>query len=123
LTVACDIVFNIENSATTSLGGDSMAERPIEELTLREMFTNSESLVRDFIEHLNKSFHPKARALGELVRSYNIPAERDAIPDGSVRAHVSTLLASDDYSQAFFQKLDQYLQAIEERSQVAISGK
>jgi hypothetical protein len=100
-----------------------MAERPIEELTLREMFTNSESLVRDLIEHLSKSFHPKSRALAELVRSSNVPAERDAVSDGSVRTHVSTLLASDDYSQAFFQKLDRYLQAIEDRSHEAINRK
>jgi len=100
-----------------------MAERPIEELTLREMFTNSESLVRDLIEHLSKSFHPKSRALGELVRSFNVPAERDVIPDSSIRTHVSTLLASDEYSQAIFQKLNRYLQAIEDRSHVAINGK
>ena len=100
-----------------------MAERPIDQLTLREMFTNAEVLVRDLMEHLDKSFHPKSRALGEIVRSYSIPEERDAIPDGAVRTHMSTLLSSDDYSQAFFQKLDRYLQAIEDRSQVAISGK
>ena len=100
-----------------------MAERPIEQLTLREMFTNAELLVRDLIEHLDKSFHPKSRVLGELVRSYNVPAERDAIPDGAIRTHMITLLGSDDYSQAFFQKLDRYLQAIEDRSPRAISGK
>jgi hypothetical protein len=100
-----------------------MAERPIDQLTLREMFTNAESLVRDLVEHLDKSFHPKSRALGELVRSYNVSDERDAISDGAIRTQVSTLLGSDDYSQAFFQKLERYLQAIEERSQTAISGK
>jgi hypothetical protein len=100
-----------------------MAERPIDQLTLREMFTNAESLLRDLIEHLDKSFHPKSRALGELVRSFNVPDERDAISDGAIRTQASTLLGSDDYSQAFFQKLDRYLQAISERSQLAISGK
>lgn len=100
-----------------------MAERSIEQLTLREMFTNAELLVRDLVEHLNKSFHPKSLALGELVRSYNVPEERDAISDGAIRTQVSTVLSSDDYSQALFQKLDRYLQAIEDRSQAAISGK
>src|SRR5258708_31000565 len=100
-----------------------MSERPIEQLTLREMFTNAESLLRDLVEHLDKSFHTKTRALGELVRSYNSPEERDAISDGAIRTQVSTLLGSDDYSQAFFQKLDRYLQAIADRSQMAISGK
>jgi len=100
-----------------------MAERPIDQLTLREMFTNAESLLRDLVEHLDKSFQPKSRALGESVQSYKISDERDAIPDSTIRTHVSTLLGSDDYSQAFFQKLDRYLQAIQERSQLAISGK
>jgi len=100
-----------------------MAERPIDQLTLRDVFTNAESLMRDLVEHLDKSYHPRLRALDESVRSYNIPDEREAIPDSAIRTHVSTLLGSDDYSQAFFQKLDRYLQAIEERSQVAIGRK
>ncbi len=100
-----------------------MAERPIEQLTLREMFTNAESLVRDLVEHLDKSFHPNLRSLGETVRSYNLPDERDAIPDASIRTLVTTLLGSDDYSQVFFRRLDQYLQAIEDRSREAISAK
>jgi hypothetical protein len=100
-----------------------MAERPIDQLTLREMFTNAESLLRDLVEHLDKSFHPKSRTLDELVRSYNVPDERDAISDAAIRTQVSTLLSSDDYSQAFFQKLERYLEAIADRSQIAISGK
>jgi len=100
-----------------------MAERPIEQLTLREMFTNAESLIRDLEDHLQKSFHPKSRAAHELVRSHNIPAARDAIPDSVVRHHVATLLSSDDYSESLLNKLDLYLTAIEERSHAAISGK
>lgn len=100
-----------------------MAERPIEELTLREMFTNAESLIRDLADHLQNSFHPKSRAVDDLVRSHNIPAERDAIPDGAVRNHVAALLSSDDYSESLIQKLEQYFTAIEERSQAAISAK
>jgi hypothetical protein len=100
-----------------------MAERPIEQLTLREMFANAEWLIRDLTEHLRQSFHPKSRALIELVRTFNVPAERDSISDGVVRSQVAALLASDEYSQALFQKLDRYLAAIEERSQTAISAK
>lgn len=100
-----------------------MAERPIEQLTLREMFANAEWLIRDLTEHLRQSFHPKSRELIELVRTFNVPAERDAIADGVVRSQVAALLASDEYSQVLFQKLDRYLAAIEERSQTAISAK
>ena len=100
-----------------------MAERPIEQLTLREMFTNAESLIRDLQDHLQNSFHPKSRAAQELVRSHNIPSERDAISDSTVRHHVAELLGSDDYSETLIKKLDHYLAAIEERSREAIHNK
>jgi len=100
-----------------------MADRPIDQLTLRDMFSNTEWLIRDLTDHLKQSFHPKARALGELVRSYKIPEERNAIADTAVRTRVAALFNSDDYSQTLIQKLDRYLTAIEERSQEALSGK
>jgi hypothetical protein len=100
-----------------------MAERPIDQLTLRELFTNTEWLIRDLTEHLKQSFGPKSEALDELVRSYQIPEERDAIADTAVRTHAAAVLSSDDYSQNLIEKLDCYLEAIDERSHAAISGK
>ena len=100
-----------------------MADRPIDQLTLRDMFSNTEWLIRDLSEHLKQSFHPKTQGLGELVRSYKIPEERNAIADTAVRTQVAALLASDDYSQTLIQKLNCFLTAIEERSQGALSGK
>jgi hypothetical protein len=100
-----------------------MGERPIDQLTLRELFTNAEWLIRDLSEHLKQSFHPRSQALNELVRSYQVSEERDAIADSAVRTHAAALLSSDDYSQTLIEKLDRYLAAIDERSQSAISGK
>jgi hypothetical protein len=100
-----------------------MAERPIDQLTLRDLFTNAEWLIRDLTEHLRQSFHPKSQALDELVRSFQVPEERDAIADTAVRTQAAALLESDEYSQALFEKLDKYLTAIDERSHAAISGK
>jgi len=100
-----------------------MAERPIDQLTLRELFTNTEWLIRDLTEHLQQSFRPKSQALGGLVRSYQIPEERDAIADTAVRTHAAALLGSDDYSQNLIEKLDRYLEAIDERSHAAVAGK
>lgn len=99
-----------------------MAERAIDQLTLREMFSDAEGVVRDLSEHLHHNFHHKMRIVGGLVRSYKIPDERNSIADTAVRTEVAALLASDDYSQTLFQKLDRYLKAIEERSQSAIGG-
>jgi hypothetical protein len=100
-----------------------MAERPIDQLTLRELFTNTEWLLRDLTEHLQQSFRPKSEALAELVRLYQVPEERDAIADTAVRTHAAALLDSDDYSQNLIKKLDRYLEVIDERSHAAISGK
>ena len=100
-----------------------MAERPLDQLTLRELFTNTEWLIRDLTEHLQQSFRPKAQALAELVRSYQLPEERDAIADTAVRTHAAALLGSDDYSQNLIEKLDRYLEVIDERSHVAVTGK
>ena len=100
-----------------------MAERPIDDLTLRELFTNTEWLIRDLTEHLQQSFRPKSQALDELVRSYQVPEERDAIADTAVRTHAAALLGSDDYSRTLVEQLECYLQAIDERSHAAVSGK
>jgi hypothetical protein len=100
-----------------------MPERPIDQLSLRDMFSNAEWLIRDLTEHLRQSFHTKARALDDLVRSDKTPAEREAITDTAVRTHVAELLKSDDYSQNLIEKLDRYLAAIDDRSQDALSGR
>ena len=105
-----------------------MAERPIDQLTLREMFTDAEWVIRDLTEHLKQNLHPKSRALDELVRSYRIPEERDAIADTAgkfpsaeemtadfvyVRLHGSTALYASDYSDA---ELDRWAERIWEWS-------
>ena len=100
-----------------------MPERPIAQLTLRDIFSETEWLIRELNEHLKQSFHPKARALGEMVRSYKVPDERNQIADNAVRIQAAAVIASDDYSQTLIQKLDRYLTAVEERSQEALSSK
>ncbi|HLJ09758.1 MAG TPA: hypothetical protein VKU82_01145 [Planctomycetaceae bacterium] len=100
-----------------------MADRPVEQQTLREIFANAEWMIRDLTEHLKQSFYPRIRSLAPLVATHDRPAERDDIPDSSVRTHVAALLSSDDYSQTIFQKLEVYLSAIEHRSQAALQTK
>src|SRR5882672_8848476 len=93
LTVAWAIVFN-RSVVCIPGGGATMGERPIDQLTLRELFTNAEWLIRDLTEHLKQSFHPRSQALNELVRSYQVSEERDAITDSAVRTHAAALLSS-----------------------------
>ncbi|HTI50812.1 MAG TPA: hypothetical protein VL475_07670 [Planctomycetaceae bacterium] len=98
-----------------------MDERPIEQLTLRELFGGSERLVRELTEHLEQSFLPRLRAADDLVRSYNKPAERNEIPDTTVRSRIAALLGSDDFSQRLFTRLERHLTAIDDGAKRAVS--
>lgn len=77
-------------------------------------------LVRELIEHLEQSFHPKLRALEEVVRSHKTPEERNQIGDSTVRNQVASVLESDDFSQKLLQRLDGCLEAIHKGSQQAL---
>ena len=96
-----------------------MAERPIEQLTLREKFTAGERLVRDLIEHLEQSFVPKVNELNKLVRQ-NGGEQRNSAQDAAVRTQVAAVLGSEDFSQTIYVKLHEYLAAIEEGSSRAL---
>jgi hypothetical protein len=96
-------------------------DRPIEQLTLRELFGGSERLVRELTEHLEQSFLPKLHAAVDVVQSHSRAAERDEIPDSSVRSRMAALLASDDFSQKLFDRLDRHLTAIDDGAKRAVS--
>jgi hypothetical protein len=98
-----------------------LAERPVEQLTLRELFANTETLIRELNEHLQQSFRPKVGRLAELVRPGMSAEDRDAIADSTIRTHVAAVLSSDDYSQALLEKLDRHLAEIREGSKRAIT--
>jgi hypothetical protein len=97
-----------------------MDDRPVEQLTLRELFSHSEVLARELSEHLEQSFLPRYRAVEDLVRSYDHAAERKEISDTSVRSRMATLLASDDFSQTLLSQLERYLKAIDDGARRAI---
>lgn len=89
-----------------------MTERPIEELSLREQLGHAEQLVRELSEHINQSFLPKLRTAGDLVRGSQTSAERNDIPDSTVRSAMAALIKSDDFTQSLIDKLDPYLRSI-----------
>jgi hypothetical protein len=94
-------------------------DRPIEQLTLRELFGNAESLLRELNEHLEQAFRPRIRAVDEVVRSFANPADRDEIADSTVRSRMAALIGSDDFSQTLISRLERLLRAIEEGGQRA----
>lgn len=97
-----------------------MDERPIDQLTLRDLFGNTEWLVRELGEHLEQSFLPKIRAVEQMVQSHAKPAEMEETPDSTVRSRVAAMLGSDDYSQKLFSQLESHLAAIDERARQAV---
>jgi len=100
--------------------GTNVDNRPIEQLTLREKFSDVEFLVRELTEHLEQSFRPRIRAIEELVKPELRAADREAIPDLTVRSRTAALLGSDDFTQTLFSRLECYLKAIQEGARKAI---
>ena len=100
-----------------------MSERPIEQLTLRELFTDAEMLCRELTEHLEQSFLPRIRAVEQVVRNHNKREEREEIADATVRSRTAALLGSDDFSQQLFSRLEGYLAAIHDRAGRAVNDR
>jgi len=91
-----------------------MVERPIAQLTLREMFIDAERLTRELIEHLDQGFLPKTHELARLVRPINgEPPGLNELEDVTVRTQAATLLESEAFTEAIFQRLGQYSRAID----------
>lgn len=91
-----------------------MVDRPIENLTLREMFIDSERLSRELIEHLDRGFLPRTHDLARLVRPVNgEPPDIDKVKDVTVRTHAASLLESEIFTEQVFEKINKYCAAID----------
>lgn len=90
-----------------------MAERAVDDLTLRELFSDAQRLTRELIEHLDQGFLPKTRALMRLVGSKAGDPEYDQIEDLTVRNHSGDLLKSEDFTEQLYDRLEQYYEAID----------
>jgi hypothetical protein len=103
-------------------GFAAMSERPYEQLSLRDLFTSAELLIREVVEHLEQSFLPKVHSVEEVVRP-GTARDREEIADSTIRIRVGSLLESDDYTRILMNKLEQCLSTIQVRSRVAVGGK
>lgn len=90
-----------------------MAERPLDHLPLRELFTNAERLIRELADHLDKGVLPKLADLERLLRGASEPGRRDEVSDPTVRSHAASILSADDFTGSLCRQLDDYLQAID----------
>lgn len=90
-----------------------MAERPLDELPLRVLFTNAERLSRELADHLDKGVMPKLTDFERQMRVSNDPGRRDEIPDATVRGQAARILSADEFTGSLCQQLGDYLQAID----------
>ncbi|WP_417379770.1 hypothetical protein [Gimesia sp.] len=97
-------------------------KRALSQLTLREMFSDSERLTSELVEHLELGFIPMNEQMIRLVRELPDGVEKRRVEDISVRNQAAELLKSDEFSQELFKKLDQYLTAIDQSINRIIDG-
>ncbi|QDT94438.1 hypothetical protein [Gimesia algae] len=97
-------------------------KRALSQLTLREMFSDSERLISELVEHLELGFIPVSEQMIRLVRELPDGVEKRRVEDISVRNQAAELLKTDEFSQELFEKLDQYLAAIDQSINRIIDG-
>ncbi|MBT4867207.1 MAG: hypothetical protein HON53_19050 [Planctomycetaceae bacterium] len=90
-----------------------MAERAVDQLTLRELFNDAERLTRELTEHIDQGFIPKSQALSRLVSPSPGDPGYDQIEDLTVRNQVAEVLKSEDFTNQLHEKLAEYYTAIE----------
>ena len=91
-----------------------MVERPIQQMTLREMLSDAERLTRELTEHLDQAFIPKCHELARLVRPINgEPPDIRALEDVTVRTQAARILEAEVFTESVFEKLAAYCQAID----------
>ena len=101
-----------------------MVERPVQQLTLREMLIEGERLCRELIEHLDQGFIPKCHELSRLVRPINgEPPDIRVLEDVTVRTQAARILESETFTETIFEKLSVYCRAIDEAvNRIATEG-
>ncbi len=97
-------------------------KRALDQLTLREMFSDTERLTVELADHLEQGFLPKNKQLIRLVRVLPEGVEKRHVEDISVRNQASELLKSHQFTQELFDKLDDYLDAIDQSITRIIDG-
>jgi len=97
-------------------------DRPVEQLTVREMFTGAERLVQEISGHLEHGFVPKSHDLVRLVRpSRGKPYSRH-VQDVTVRNQAVQVLDSDNFTGSVYEKLVRYGDAIDKAVLRIING-
>ncbi len=90
-----------------------MAERPIEQLTLVDMFKECDLVARGIVDHLERGFLPKVQDLERLVRPTEEVTAPQEVSDLRVRNYAAAVISSDNFTHEHCCKLDRFIQAID----------
>lgn len=90
---------------------DSVAQKKIENLPLREKLNAAERLARELKEHLEQAVLPRSNDLRRLVRRRDNPDE--SVTDKTVRNSVDQVFATEEYTTKLVEELFSYLDMID----------
>lgn len=99
-----------------------MAERSVEQLTLREKFKGAERLSRELTEHLEQGFIPKVHELMRLVQPLRTGVFPTDVQDVTVRNHTAAVLESEQYSDQLWEKLEAHCVGVKNDVTRIVSG-
>ena len=87
-----------------------MAERPIQQQTLREQFIHAGQLTKELVDHLEHNLLPKIHDLKKLTQS-ELKGE-SAAEDVTMRTHASRILDSLRFADEVSDKMTAYFTSI-----------
>ncbi len=97
-----------------------MAERPIQQQTLREQFTFVEQLIKELVDHLEHHLLPKVNDLKKLVQG---ELKGEAVhEDVTVRTHANNVLDSIRFSDEVCDKMTAYFTSINQSVSQIVSA-
>lgn len=93
--------------------GVDLAERSVENMSLREMLRDAERLCRDLADHLDRGFAHKAQALGRLLRSDASGDWNEGVTDRSVYDSADLVLSSHAFTERILRRIRELLRGID----------
>jgi hypothetical protein len=99
-----------------------MIDRPLEQITVREMFTEAERLTRELSDHLENGFLPKVHNLLRLVRPNPQHVDVVNVEDRVIRTHASVVLESERFTEQLYDRLQRFCEGIDQKVERIVSG-
>ena len=90
-------------------------------MPLRDRLRETERLVREFTQHIEMGFLPKAHACRQLARPTG-PNATDTVTEQSIRSSADAVLSTHEYSVELSRKLERFLDSIDREFQKQVSG-